>query len=94
MRGQREEARLLLREDLRDRLIAVLGMGPLMRNLIAPASKLGVQVVDTGERPCGKKRIAEVLNLAFDFALGKSCRVRLMRAVRNESFASPIRSTR
>lgn len=69
MGGQRQEARLLLREDLRDGLIAVLGMWELMRNLVAPASKLGVEIVDIGKRPRGKERIAEVLNLSLDFAL-------------------------
>ena len=68
MRGQREEARLLLREDLRDGLIAVLGMGTLMRNLLAPATKLRVQIIDIRKRPRGKERIAEVLDLALDFA--------------------------
>jgi len=65
MRGQREEARLLLREDLRDGLIALLGMGTLMRNLLAPATKLRVQIIDIRKRPRGKERVAEVLNLSL-----------------------------
>ncbi len=68
MRGQRQEPRLLLREDLRDGLIARLGMRPLMGDLVAPAPKLGVQVVDIGKRPRGKEGVAEVLNLSLDFA--------------------------
>jgi hypothetical protein len=66
MRGQRQEPRLLLSQDLRDRLIAVLGMRPLMGNLVAPAPKLGVEVVDIGKRPRGEERVAEVLNLSLD----------------------------
>lgn len=65
MRGQREEARLLLREDLRDGLITLLGMGTLMRNLLAPATKLRVQIIDIRKRPRGKERVAEVLNLSL-----------------------------
>ena len=67
MRGQREESRLLLREDLRDGLIGVLGMAALMRDLVAPAPKLRVQIVDIAKRPRGKERVPEVLNLALDF---------------------------
>ena len=44
-------------------------MGTLMRNLLAPATKLRIQVVDIRKRPRGKERIAEVLNLALDFSL-------------------------
>ena len=72
----------------------MVGMRALMRNLVAPPPRLGVQVVDIGKRPRGKERIARVLNLALDFAFGESCRLRLMRAVRIESFASLIRFTR
>src|SRR5439155_8459430 len=69
MRGQRQEPRLLLREDLGDRLIARLGMRTLMRNLVAPAAKLCVQVVDIGEGPCRKERVAKILNLPLDLSL-------------------------
>ena len=55
-------------EDLGDGLIALLGMRALMRDVVAPAAKLRVQVVDIGKRPRGKERIAEVLNLALDLA--------------------------
>src|SRR5713226_5015810 len=67
MCGQREEPQLLVREDLRDGLIGVLGMTALMRDLVAPAAKLRVEVVDIAKRPRRKERMAEVLNLALDF---------------------------
>src|SRR5207245_3381329 len=69
MCGQREEPPVLLREDLRDGLIGVLGMTALMRDLVAPAAKLGVEVVDIAKRPRRKERMSEVLNLALNFAL-------------------------
>ena len=40
-----------------------------MRDLVAPAAKLRVQIVDIGKGPRGKERMAEVLNLALDLAL-------------------------
>ncbi len=64
MRSQREQPRLLLREDLRDGLIGVLGMAALMRDLVAPAPKLRVQIVDIAKRPRGKERVPE-----FPFSL-------------------------
>ena len=60
MRGERQEPRLLLGEDLGDGLIAQLGMRTLMRDLVAPAPKLGVQIVDVGKGPRGKEGVAEV----------------------------------
>ena len=62
-----------------DGLIALLGMRALMRDVVAPAAKLRVQIVDIGKRPRGKERIAEVLNLALDLALSHS-RARAYRA--------------
>ena len=78
MDGQRQEARLLLREDLGDGLIALVGMWALMRDIVAPAAKLRVQVVDIGKRPRRKERITEVLNLVLDLAffIGSSGRAR------------------
>ena len=62
MRGQRQEPRLLLGEDLRDRLIARLGMRAPVRDLVAPAPKLRIQIVDIGEGPrartISKSRVA------------------------------------
>src|SRR5262249_51783877 len=69
MRGEREKPRLLVREELGDGVIGVLGMAALMRDLVAPAPKLRVQIVDIAKRPRGKERVPEVLNLALDFPL-------------------------
>src|SRR5262245_6244568 len=44
-------------------------MAALMRDLVAPAPKLRVQIVDIAKRPRGKERVPEVLNLALDFPL-------------------------
>src|SRR5262245_37056814 len=44
-------------------------MRALMGDVVPPASKLDVQIVDVQEGPRGKERVAEVLNLAFDLAL-------------------------
>jgi hypothetical protein len=51
MRREREEPRLLLREDLRDGLIALLGMGALVRHLVAPPPKLRIEVVHVAKGP-------------------------------------------
>ena len=64
-RARSRQRRRLQREDLGDGLIALVGMGALMRDLVAPAAKLGVEVVDIDKRPRGKERIAEVLNLSL-----------------------------
>jgi hypothetical protein len=50
MLGQRQEARLLVREDLGDRAIALLGMRAPMGDLVAPAAKLRIQIVDVAKR--------------------------------------------
>ena len=44
-------------------------MRALMRDLVAPAPKLRVQIVDIGEGPRRKEGVAEVVNLALDLAL-------------------------
>ena len=72
MRREREEARLLLREDLRDGVIALLGMGPLVRDLVAPPPKLRIEVVDVAKGPRGEEGVPQILNLALDFAFGES----------------------
>jgi hypothetical protein len=69
MGGQRQEPRLLLREDLRDRLIALLGMQTLMGDVVPPALELRIEVVDIAKGPGGEERIAEVADLALDLAL-------------------------
>ena len=76
MRGQRQEPRLLCREDLRDRLVAVLGMRTLMRDLVPPALKLRVEIVDIAKRPRREEGIPEVPDLALDLALLISARRR------------------
>ena len=69
MRGQRQEPRLLLREDLRDRLVALLGMRTLMGDLVPPALELRVEIVDIAKGPGREERVAEIADLAFDLAL-------------------------
>ena len=61
MRGERQEPRLLLGEDVGDGPIALLGMRALMRDLVAPAPKLRVQIVDVDKRARGKEGVAEVV---------------------------------
>ena len=57
MRGQRQEPRLLLREDLGDGLVAVLGMRPLMGDLVPPALELRVEIVHVAKGPGGEERV-------------------------------------
>lgn len=64
-----------------------------MRDGVAPLRKLGMQVVEIAEGPGGKEGVAQILDLALDFALGESRRLRSMRMIRIDSSASPIRST-
>ena len=92
MREQREQPRVLLREDLRDGVIGVLRMAALMGDLVSPAPKLRVQIVDIAKRARGKECVPEILNLALDFALGVSRRMHRQRAVRHKPFASRIPS--
>jgi len=68
MRREREEPRLLLRQDLRDGVIALLGMRPLVRDLVAPPPKLRIEVVDVAKGAGGEEGVPQVLNLALDFA--------------------------
>ena len=93
MRRQREQHPLLLGEDLRHGLVALVRMAALMRDGVAPLRKLGMQVVEIAEGPGGKEGVAQILDLALDFALGESRRLRSMRMIRIDSSASPIRST-
>ena len=67
--GKRQEPRVFLGEDVRDGEIRLLGMPALMGDLVAPAAKLGIQVVDIGKGARRKEAMAEVLDLAFDFSL-------------------------
>ena len=85
---------LLLREDLGDGLVALLGMPPLMGDVLPPARTLRIEIVDIAKGAGGKEGIAQVANLALDFALGESRQMPLMAWLRIESFASPIPSIR
>ena len=67
--GSGKQPRLLLGEDVGDRPIALLGMRPLMRDLVAPAPKLRVQIVDIDKRARGKEGVAQVLDLPLDLPL-------------------------
>ena len=66
---QREQPGLFLRQHVGDRPVALLGMAPLMGDVVPPAAKLGVEVVEVTKRPGRKERVAEVLDLALDFPL-------------------------
>jgi hypothetical protein len=50
MRGQRQESGLFLGEDLSEGVVALLGMRAAMRDLVSPAVKLRVQIVDIDKR--------------------------------------------
>ena len=67
MCGQRQEPRLLLRQDLGHRLVALLGMQPLMGDVVPPARTLRIEVVDIAKGPGGEEGVAEVADLALDF---------------------------
>ena len=69
MRGQRQEPRLLLREDLRDGLVALLGVRALMGDLVPPALKLRIEIVHIAKRPGGEEGVPQIADLALDFAL-------------------------
>ncbi|HZS60748.1 MAG TPA: hypothetical protein VFA43_15845 [Gemmatimonadaceae bacterium] len=58
MGRQRQEPRLLVREDLGDRAIAVLRMRTLMRDLVPPPPKLRIEIVDIGKRARSKEGLA------------------------------------
>jgi len=66
MRGERQEPRLLLREDLGDGPIALLGMQALMRNVVTPAPKLRIQIVHIDKHAGGEERVPEVVDLPLD----------------------------
>ena len=44
-------------------------MGPLMRDVVAPAPELGIEIVDIAKGPRGEEGIAEVADLPLDFPL-------------------------
>jgi hypothetical protein len=67
MRGERQEARLLFRQDVGHGRVGLFGMRTLIRNLVPPAPKLRVQIIDIREAPRHKGGVPEVLNLASIF---------------------------
>jgi hypothetical protein len=69
MGGQWQEPRLLVRQDLGDGPIALVGMRALMRDRVAPVPKLRIQIVDIDKRARGEEGVSEVLNLALDLPL-------------------------
>jgi hypothetical protein len=69
MCGQRQEPRLFLGEDVGDRAVALVRMRTLMRDIVPPAPKLGVQIVDIDKRARRKEGVTQILNLSLDFPL-------------------------
>ena len=69
VRGQGEQPGLFFRQHVGDRPVSLLGMAPLMRDVVPPAAKLGVEVVEVAKRPGGEEGVAEILDLALDFPL-------------------------
>jgi hypothetical protein len=51
-------------------------------DLVAPAMKLGVQIIDVAKRSGGEKRRSKVLNLSFDSSLVQSSRMQVIGLVR------------
>ena len=58
MGGQRQQAGPLFFPDVSDTAGAQLGVRPSMCDLVAPASELGVDVVEVAEGPGGEERFA------------------------------------
>ena len=69
VRRQGEQPGLFLRQHVADRSVPVLGMAPLMGDVVPPAAKLRVEVVEVAKGPGRKERVPEVLDLALDFPL-------------------------
>ena len=69
VRRQGKQPGLFLRQHVGDRPVRLIGMAPLMRDLVPPPAKLGVEIVEVAKRPGRKERVAEVLDLALDFSL-------------------------
>lgn len=60
---------LLLSEDLRDGLIAVLGMAPLVRDRVAPRDKLRLEIVDIAKGARRDEGVPQILDLPLDLPL-------------------------
>ena len=64
-----KEWRIVCGQDLRDRLITLIGMQTLMGDLVPPALELRIEIIDIAKGPRGEERVAEVADLALDLAL-------------------------
>ena len=58
MGGEREQAGLLVGPDLGDGTVGLLGVAPLVGDVVSPASKLGVEVVEVAEGAGGEEGVA------------------------------------
>ena len=56
MHRQGKQSGLFLGQHVGDRPVLLLGMAPLMRDVVPPATKLGVEVVEVAKRPGHKER--------------------------------------
>ena len=93
MGGERQEAGLLFGPDVGDGTVRLVGVASAVGDVVAPASELGVEVVEVAEGAGGEEGVPEVLDLAFDFPLLQSCRL-LPVLLKHHRFLSPIRSIR
>ena len=93
MCGQREQAGLLLVPDVGDAAVELVGVRPPVGDLVAPASELGVDVVEVAEGAGGEVGVAQVLDLPLDFSFRQSCRM-LLVLLKHHRFGSPTRSIR
>ena len=69
MGGERQEAGLLFGPDVGDGTVRLVGVASAVGDVVAPASELGVEVVEVAEGAGGEEGVPEVLDLAFDLAL-------------------------
>ena len=69
--GKGSQPGLFLREHVGDRPVPLFRMAPLMRDVVPPAAKLRVKVVEVAKRPGRKERVAEILDLALDLMVNR-----------------------
>ena len=93
MGGERQEAGLLFGPDVGDGTVRLVGVASAVGDVVAPASELGVEVVEVAEGAGGEEGVPEVLDLAFDLALLQSCRM-LPVLLKHHRFGLPTRSIR
>src|SRR5215831_2566488 len=65
VKGKREQAGLLLREDFGDGTGVIAGPGALVSDLVAPGEGLTVEVLQGGEGPGGEEAVTNILNGAL-----------------------------